>query len=233
MNDLTIIYYTANYLDDHNPYFLANTKRQLLKAVGDLPIISVSQKPIDLGQNICVGDTGRSHLNIYRQILIGAREAKTKYVAMAEDDILYSYEHFHEYVPQENRFAYDINKWQIFTWAAPPVFAYTHRRVVNSLIAKRDMLVSALEERFDKFKDVPEENIPLKFWGDPGRYEKELGVSFRETEEFTSKVPNIVFNHPEAFGYLKLGMRKRMGPEQVDSLPDWGTAEEILKLYRP
>src|SRR5574337_272588 len=109
--DLTIIYYTSNWLDTHNPYFLANTKKQLLKAIGDLPLISVSQKPIALGKNICVGDIGRSHLNIYRQILIGAKAAKTKYVALAEDDILYSWEHFHEHLPEKGKFAYDINKW--------------------------------------------------------------------------------------------------------------------------
>ena len=73
MKDLTVIYYTSNWLDTHNPYFLENTKKQLLRAIGDLPLISVSQKPIVFGQNICVGETGRSHLNLYRQILEGVK----------------------------------------------------------------------------------------------------------------------------------------------------------------
>src|SRR3989338_3705710 len=146
MIDLTIIYYTSNYLDDHNPYFLANTKKQLLEAVGNLPVISVSQKPIDLGTNICLGDIGRSHLNLYRQILIGAKAAKTKYVAMAEDDVLYSPEHFHYHVPEKDVFAYNMAKWSLFTWTRPPLFSFrTKRKVVNSLIAKREMLVEALE----------------------------------------------------------------------------------------
>lgn len=233
MTDVTIVYYTANWLDDHNPYFLANTKKQLLKAAGDIPIISVSQKPIDLGKNICLGDIGRSHLNIYRQILIGAKTAKTKYVAMAEDDILYSYAHFHEYVPKEDKFAYDMNKWSIFTWSNPPVFSLINRRVVNSLIAKKNMLVATLEERFAKFAGVKDEDIPTKFWGDPGRYDKELGVTIRETEEFQSTVPSVVFNHPEAFGYLKLGTRKKMGVERAAEIPYWNNAGEILKLYAP
>jgi hypothetical protein len=230
MNDLTIIYYTANFISD---YFFQNTKKQLLKAAGDLPIISVSHKPIDLGKNICLGDIGRSHLNIYRQILIGAKAAKTKYVAMAEDDILYSYEHFHTYVPTEDKFAYDMNKWQIFTWVAPPQYNFKNRRVVNSLIAKRDMLVAAMEERFNKFKDMPEEQIPLNHWGDPGRYESKLGVTVRETEEFSSLVPNIVFDHPEAFGFLKLGVRKRMDDTRATELPYWGKASDVIKLYKP
>ena len=94
---LTIIYYTCNWLDDKNPYFLANTRKQLLEAVEDRPIVIVSQKPTIFGNNsvnVCMGDIGRSHLNIYRQILEGCKAAKTKWVAMAEDDVLYSKQHF-------------------------------------------------------------------------------------------------------------------------------------------
>ena len=47
-NDLTVVYYTSNWLDTNNPYFLENTKKQLLTAIGDLPLISVSQKPMTL-----------------------------------------------------------------------------------------------------------------------------------------------------------------------------------------
>lgn len=229
-NDLTVVYYTANYLDTHNPYFLENTKKQLLTAIGDLPLISVSQKPIAFGTNICVGKIGRSHLNLYRQILIGAKAAKTKYVAMAEDDILYSHEHFHYFLPEKDRFAYNMAKWSIFSWTKPPIFSFrNNRKVVNSLIAKRDMLVAALEERFAKFPD--DSRVPLHYWGDPGRYENKLGVTIRETEEFYTTEPNIVFSHPEAFGYLSRGTRKRLGDIRAIEIPYWGRAEDILKLY--
>lgn len=231
-NDLTVIYYTSNWLDTHNPYFLENTKKQLLIAIGDLPLISVSQKPIAFGKNICVGKIGRSHLNIYRQILIGAKEAKTKYVAMAEDDILYSHEHFHYHLPEKDVFSYNMAKWSLFTWTKPPLFSFrNNRKVVNSLIAKRDMLVSALEERFNKFKRVKEDQIPLHYWGDPGRYEQKLGVTVRETEEFYTTETNIVFSHPEALGYETRGERKRLGDIRAYEIPYWGRAKDILKLY--
>lgn len=236
MADLTIIYYTANYLDEHNPYFLKNTKKQLIEAAGDFPIISVSQKPIDLGQNICVGDIGRSHLNVYWQILVGCKAAKTKYVAMAEDDILYSYAHFHTYVPKENKFAFDMSKWSIFTWTKPPLFSFrSNRRVVNSLISKRDMLVEAMEERFARLEELrkqgkKEEKI-IRYWGDPGRYESYLGVTVREVEEFWTTDPNIVFSHPDAFGYLSRGTHKKLGDIRAIEIPHWGKAEDVLKLY--
>ena len=231
-NDLTVVYYTSNYLDTHNPYFLENTKKQLLRAIDDLPLISVSQKPIAFGQKICVGEMGRSHLNLYRQILIGAKAAKTKYVAMAEDDILYSHEHFHYHLPKGDVFSYNMAKWSLFTWTTPPLFSFrNNRKVVNSLIAPRDMLVAALEERFNKFKDIPDERVPLHYWGDPGRYEEKLGVSPRATEEFYTTETNIVFSHPEAFGYLTRGERKRLGDIRAYDIPYWGKAQDILKLY--
>jgi len=232
-DNLTVIYYTSNYLDTHNPYFLENTKKQLLKAIGDFPLISVSQKPIAFGTNICVGETGRSHLNLYRQILIGTKAAKTKYVAMAEDDVLYSQEHFRYHVPDKNVFSYNMAKWSLFTWTRPPLFSFrNNRKVVNSLIAPRDMLVEALEERFNKFKGVSEDKVPLRYWGDPGRYESRLGVTVRETEEFYTTETNIVFSHPEAFGYLSRGTRKRLGDIRAFDVPYWGKAEDILKLYK-
>lgn len=243
--NLTVIYYTSNWLDEKNPYFLSNTKKQLLKATDGLPIISVSQKPIDLGQNICLGDIGRSHLNIYKQILIGCRAATTEYVAMAEDDILYSYEHFHSQLPQGDVFLYDMQKWSLFTWSKPPIFSFRmKRRVVNHLIAPRKMLIDALEERFARV-EVLKREIPLKhpeitdpasriikYWGDPGRYENLLGVTVRESDEFFSKCPSIVFSHEYAYGYeFNQGKKKRLGDIHALEVPVWGRASDVMKLY--
>jgi len=236
--DLTIIYYTANYLDTENPFFLKNTKAQLVKAIGDLPLIVVSQKPTERFEgykgeyrNICVGNIGRSHLNIYKQILIGAKEAKTPYVAMAEDDILYSYEHFHTKLPVDNMFLYDMNRLSIFTWTKPPLYSYRHnRKVVNQLIAPTKMLIEAMEERFAKYPDLSK--VPLKYWGDPGRYENHLGVTVRATYTFMCTNPSIVFSHPKAYGYeFNQGKRKRLGDLRIIEIPYWGTAAQVLKFY--
>lgn len=232
---ITVIYYTSNFLDTANPVFLSNTKEQLRKAIGDLPLICVSQKPVEKfidGEytNIVLGDIGRSHLNIYKQILIGTKAAKTPYVAMAEDDILYSYEHFHSQEIIKNLkpdvFLYDMMKVSLFTWSKPQIFSFrTKRKVVNQLIAPRDYLIDALEERFKI------ENPELKYFGDPGRYEEKLGVSVRKTYEVYCDNPSIVFSHPEAFGYLSQGTRKKHGDLRIVELVGWGRAEEVAKAY--
>lgn len=232
--DLTIIYYTSNLLEKTNPYFLKNTRKQLDKAVGDFPIISVSHKPIDLGINICIGDVGRSHLTLYRQILIGAKGAKTKYVAMAEDDILYSWEHFNQELPKEDYFLYDMNKWSMFSWIRPYQYSYRDRMVVNQLIAPRDYLVEALEERFERVKflmKTKSEKQIIRYWGDPGRYERYLGVKERRVKHYFSSVPSIVFSHEDAFGYLSQGSKKRIGNPRAFDIPIWGRASDVMKLY--
>ena len=212
--NLTVIYYTSNYLEEKNPYFLENTKKQLLKAIGNIPLITVSQKPTIIGNNctnICLGDIGRSHLNIYWQILQGCKAAKTKWVAMAEDDILYSEQHFNikYWIKPEilngDYFLYDMNKVSLFTWTRPPIFSFRSKRmVVNQLVAKREMLIDAMEERFKKLEELrkiwPERKI-LKYWGDPGRYEVSLGVTERKTFQYYSWIPSIVFSHEYAYGY--------------------------------
>lgn len=240
MQDLTIIYYTSNHLEETNPYFLNNTKKALIKAVGDLPIISISHKPVELDydnhENYLFEAKERSHLNIYRQILEGAKRAKTKYVAMAEDDILYSYEHFHSKLPPEGVFLYDMNKLSLFTWTKPPLFSFRHnRKVVNQLIAPRDYLVEAMEERFKRVDELLAEGRPLnsilKYFGDPGRYEGHLGVTKRRTDTFMCTCPSIVFTHEHAFGYLNHGNKKRLGDLRVIEVPYWGRAEEVLKQF--
>lgn len=248
MEDLTIIYYTSNLLDTANSYFLSNTKKQLASAIGNLPMIAVSHKPVEKfnkGEytNIVLGDIGRSHLNLYKQILIGCKVAKTKWVAMAEDDILYSEQHFNfQYWVRNSTilngtyYLYDMNKLSLFTWARPPIFSFrTKRKVVNQLIAPRQLLIDNLEERFNKIPELLKSGWEmariLKYWGDPGRYDKYMGLEERKTYEFYSWTPSIVFSHEHAFGYLNQGNRKKQGDLRIVEMVDWGKASDILKLY--
>lgn len=227
-SDLTIIFYSANQNSD---YFMSNVLNQLYKAVGETPIISVTFKPMNLGTNICIGEQKRSNYMLYKQVLIGAREAKTKYVAMAEDDMLYSSEHF-EYRPGYT-LAYDLNKWSLFSWTKPPIFSYRPRKLMNSLIAPRDLLVQTLEERFAKYPVLEEIPYPIfeYYWGEPGRFENHLKISKPKSETYMSTVPSIMFSTSEALGYQVLGKRKAHSKVKITNLEPWGTASQVLSLY--
>src|SRR6266404_6192987 len=95
MNEATVIYYTSNR---EKPDFEIRVRENLLKTCGNLPIISVSHKPIDLGKNICVGDVGVSGFNMFRQVQIACEAATTPFVISAEADCLYPPDYF-KFVP--------------------------------------------------------------------------------------------------------------------------------------
>jgi hypothetical protein len=228
----SIIYYTANF---NNEYFAENICRQIINAAGKrMPIISVSQKPIEFGDNICVGNIGQSHLNIYRQILIGAKAAKTKYVFTCDDDVLYTPWHFTSFLPPEDTFAYNINRWRIYTWVDPPVFSYTARPVGSQMVAPRQLLVDVLQKRFEKYPD--EASIPdLKYFCEPGRRDHLLGMPRPKMTTFKSLgAPNVVFTTTESMGYhyfKKNETKKSHGKVKKDTLPYWGSAKKVMKYY--
>ena len=233
MNDITILYYTCN---EEPEYFMKNTQKQLLKAIGDTPIVSVSFKPTIIGDNctniVLEGQT-RSNYTLYKQILMAAKAVTTEYVACGEDDMLYSAEHF-QYRPKDDVFAYDINKWSIFSWTKPPIFSYRVRKLMSSLIVRREALIRTLEERYAKYPTLEEASktiYPL-YWGEPSRFERHLGITPLESEEYSASVPNVMFSTPEALGYLHLGTRKAHNSVQAEIVEPWGSAEEVLSLYK-
>lgn len=223
--DLTLIYYTCNEIPEG---FARNTRSQLLRVAYSYPIISVSHKPLDLGQNIIV-DLPRHHLSIYRQALIGAKQATTKYIALAEDDVLYSPEHFKRR-SSDGKFAYNLATWNIFTWGDSLFHHKDGGRInLSQLICERELFIEAMEERFNKWPD--DSKVRLGLWAEPGRYEGHLGVTIREVETFHTYPPNIIFSHQTALSFDNLGEKKRMGQLRATELPYWGSAKKVRALY--
>lgn len=216
MNDLTAIYYTAGVIPNSFAEFIRAQLRNALRE--DTKLISLSQD----------SSMPRSHLNIYRQALKGAKMATTKYIALCEDDVLYSPEHF-KYRPSEGKFAYNVGCWSLFTWIEPAVFTYKGRKNLCNLICERELFIEAMEERFAKWPD--DNKINLGIWAEPGKYERQLGVTVREPEEFYTNPPNIMFSHETALSFENLGMRKKMGNIRATAIPIWGSADIIKALY--
>ncbi|MHA2384291.1 MAG: hypothetical protein ACXACT_17085 [Candidatus Thorarchaeota archaeon] len=188
---------------------------------------------MDLGENICVGNGSRCAWNLYHQMLVGAKAATTKYVATAEDDVLYSREHYHTQLPDDGVFLYDMNRWSIYTWTTPPLFSYKANRLVgHQMLCERDLLIETLEERFEKWPSpatLTERH--LRFFGEPGRgkVERGLGLTRRKAQTFWSSMPSVVFTHEDAIGYM--GTRKALGVFRSDWLLGWGTAEDVMSYY--
>ena len=103
----TIIYCTHNLED---PKFEQKIIDNINEVKGDIPVISVSQKILDFGKNICVEDVGISYLNMFRQILIGAEESTADFLWMCESDCLYPKEGYFDFVPEDINKIYSYNE---------------------------------------------------------------------------------------------------------------------------
>jgi len=228
MKDLTIIFYSANKISDE---MMSNNIKCLKLAAGDIPIVSVTHVLMNLGTNVVFENKEQCHLNIYKQLLLGAKLATTKYIATAEDDTFYHKSHFEIRPSDENTFTYNMNKFSYFTWSNPPIFSDRNRKTLNALIAPRIQLIEALKERFNLYPD--ESKIPQCYFAEPGRnvYERHLGVKEQKVEESYSEVPIIMVNHSKSLNYYHQGKRKRLGDKRTYSLPFWGDADKFAERY--
>lgn len=224
MSDLTVIFLTAN---QHPEHFTKYHREILLKAVKGHELISVSRVPMDLGKNIL--DRGKkSHVNMYFQLMNAAKIAATPFVAVAEDDTLYPEEHFNFFRPPLDTFAYNMHRWLLYTWV-PQFYSMKRRKSNCTLIAPRELLIEAWEERFAKH---PVETYPKRLAGEVGRsnIDQSLGVTVRKSVEVWSGTGVIQINHPH--GTDSTGTRKRLGEVKAIEIPYWGKAQDIVKEYR-
>lgn len=207
----SVVYYTSNR---ENHEFEDKIRAIILQNCGGLPIISVSQKPINFGQNICIGDVGASTLNMFRQILIGAKEAKTDYVIFAEADFLYPESYFAFNPPGGNFYRCD-NVWLIFKNGGN----YYRKHWSNGAqIMLREFLVETLE---DYLEDQPEWAISDKHY-----ITKKKDYNKAIFQYFNSE-PCVSFKTRNGLTY-KANIKRK---ERKDSLDVWGNVIDLKKRY--
>lgn len=211
----TIIYYTSNHED---PKFEARIRENLLKVCGDLPIVSVSQKPIKLGKNICVGDVGTSGYNMFRQVQIACEATDSDYVISAEADCLYPPDYF-EFRPPRLDVCYRNSNLYVMPDHRDYFFAKkegaTHAQIVG-----RKYYLEILNKLF---KDAPvwsteEKNFPKERW-------RKADV-FDEISYWNTKYPVFQIKTHRSMRYYTHSERV-----PIPELPYWGSGKDIRKFY--
>lgn len=245
MPDTTVIYLTDGSVV---PWLAERCRELLVRAAAGLPIVSVSQAPLDFGQNINVGPIGRSGLSMDRQMLAGLERARTRWVAVAEHDCVYSEEHFRWVPPDEEHFFYNDNCWlaQVDNPKYPEwdgMYSYiARRRVQSQLICSREHLIEATRRKIEILGSEPwQAKHPARPIGEPGAadYRKgELATSGRSmravwaklkayitdygAKDFSTTIPNLDLRHGANFTGPRRGKRRRF------ELEPWGRLEEVL-----
>lgn len=213
--DATILYYTSNKEDEN---FENKVRANLLKNCGNLPIISISQKPIDLGKNICVGEVGASGFNMFRQVQIGLKEVKTKFVISAEADCLYPPDYF-TFRPERDDVCYRNSNLFVMP-DLRSYFFYKPEGATHAQIVGRDFYLNRLNELFEGAPEwsIEEKNFPKE------RLRKE--DVFDTVELYRTENPVIQIKTHK-------GMRYYTHSERIPilSLPYWGEGKKLRKAY--
>jgi len=144
----TILYLTDNTLE---PAIASACRVVLKREAREIPIVSVSQKPIELGLNICVGEIGRNWISLYKQILAGLEVIETGFVVIAEHDCMYSHEHLSWTPPKDDRFYYNHNHWLVQWGGNHPemngMYSYwPNRTALSQMIAAKDLIFESTSE---------------------------------------------------------------------------------------
>lgn len=212
---ITVIYYTSNREDQ---VFEEKIRKKLLDTIGDLPLISVSQKPIDFGKNICVGDVGISNQNTFRQFETGAMHATTPFVIATEADCIYPREYF-EFVPENTNMCcrYD-NVWIMYKNSTAGFVRKQYSECAQ--IWGRETLIKHYDKR-----------LRGRGWWNPVlEHGKDVPALFRRQSwvYFHGEIPVINIKTTDGM-HLYTGVIRDQDPNGVKKLPFWGTAKKIRK----
>lgn len=232
MSDLTVIYLTCNKMPSRWERF---HREHLFRATEGRPMICISAKPLDWDRpatGYLIQDGPFCAWNVYKQLLRGASLAETKYVAVAEDDTLYTKRHFSDFRPQDNEVAYDMSRWSVFSWLENPFFSAIRKHGNFTMIGPRQLVIDALEEREEKYP----QGRGNEYAGEIARpdVERRLGVRKNKLVEWYCIEPMINLCHPEGlsptYQHTK-GRERKPGELKAISIPVWGSAADIAAIY--
>ena len=209
-----IVYYTDNQAEER--FFIAN--RKILNDTG-LPIVSVSQYPIDFGENI-VMDLSRSNISMFKQILTGLKTSTADIVFLCEHDILYDKSHFDFMPVDKNTFYYNQNRWAVDIHTGKAIFYKT--RCPSHLVAYRKTLIKYYTKRLEM---IEKDGFKSKIGYAPPMGMEKNGW---RAKKYMSERPNVDIRHnnnltPNRFNKEEFISRMAaVGWKEADEIPHWG-----------
>ncbi len=227
-----IIYYTDNRLGE--PIF-SRVQKQILAA--NLPIVSISLKPIALGKNVVLNLTP-SYITMIKQITKALEKSDSDYIFFCEHDVLYPLSHF-DFTPQKDDiFYYNSNVWR---WKYPDNLAINYDRLISlsGLCVNRKLALSHYQARLKKIKELKLDSNGMhepgwaRQWGyEPGtKKTKRGGFSNDDFETWSSQYPMIDIRHGKTFSQPKVTLDSFKHPPtnwreiSIDEIPGWNLRE--------
>jgi len=224
----TVVYYSAN---TENPRFEQKVIDNIKKQAEGLPIISVTRKPIDLGDNICINETPICYSNSFKQLLIGLEAARTEFCIATESDCLYPPEYFQFVPPLKDQVYRYTNLYVHFDGRDK---FWKKKWVEAAQMCGREYWIKCIEK-------ILINKIPWTPMGTPTHWSKELIEEYNNSWEpepfkfvFEGKDEySWTGKNPVAYCKTRHGVNFKTGFIQgsVNSIPYWGNAVDFRKKY--
>ncbi len=206
--DLTVIYLTSN---TEKPDFEKKIIASLKENSKDLPLVSVSVKPLKLGKNITLNTkTPVSPATTLKMLLLGLSESKTTYAVIANDDCLYPPEYFTFTPPSDDHLYQYANVWALGGkyWQKAP---YDGAQMAN-----RKYWIESIKTVLKNYKD------------EPGAILLTMSASIDKTT-WTSENPVVNCKSTDGARRFPTVLRNVL-PRRM--LAYWGMAQDLItKLY--
>jgi glycosyltransferase involved in cell wall biosynthesis len=216
-----IIYYTDNQLS----FKLAHKcRKQLLKA--NLPITSVSLKPMSFGTNYVL-PLKRGYEAYFRQILLALEKSIEDVIFFGEHDWLYHPSHFDFMPKRKDAFYYNWNWWRVR--ASDGLAVHYDTQLVPGLVAYRETLVDYYKQvvsylEHEGFNSDTAHRVGFE----PGTHSRVPFSKKYHVERFDSEFPILDIRHmtnltsskwsPDAFRNPKNASNWK----ETDDIPGWG-----------
>lgn len=241
-----LIYYSDNRPD---PDLLAACQRQLDRARGQLPVVSVSLLPLHWSSNhvhpIVIGKQ-RGIRTMFEQILLALETSTAEVVFFCEHDLLYSQTHF-EFTPErQDAYYYNTHTWKVDSLTGQALY-YTTKQT-SGLCGYRQLLLDHYRARLAKMAqnvlDLTARGEPVKNDGfsrhmgfEPGCHQPPRGVDSYPALTWTSPQPNIDIRHQHNLTSSRWSQSEFRDPKSClgwtlsDQVPGWGVTKGRFKEF--
>jgi len=215
-----IVYYTDNRCEER---ILRVVRNQIKACANGHKIVSVSQYPIDFGENH-VMPLERSNLSMFKQMLKGLEEIDTDIVFFCEHDVIYHPSHF-EFTPTEkDKYYYNQNIWKVDSRTGQALFYKAQQTSCMSGFR------STLLKHYRKRVEVCErDGFTRRIGYEPGTHNRKERIDKYGCERYFSKFPNLDLRHSNnltANRFKKSHFRREPKEWQVaDGVPFWGNTK--------
>ena len=203
-----IVFYTDNQLQLRIAHMVQKTLKKISEDK-NIPIVSVSLKPMDFGQNIQF-DGKQGKLTMFQQILVGLEASSAEIIYFCEHDCLYPASHFDFTPPKKDMFYYNQNWWKVWP---DGLIAHWDANQVSGLVGYRTHLIDFYRTRI---KEIGDKGFNRSY--EPGGRDKSL------YEVFKSEVPMIDIRHDNN---VTKSHRKPDDFRDKSGCVNWQTADKI------